>query len=475
MRNYVGVYGLGVMGQSLTLNIANKGFSVSGYNIHNDVTERFIKQKVTTQPILATYSLQEFVDSLEKPRKIILMVTAGKVVDIVVDSLIPYLEEGDIIVDGGNSFYKDTIRRCESLKAKGIFFFGAGISGGERGALQGPSIMPSGDKDVYAYLEPVLDAIAAKTEDGQVCSTYLGPDGAGHYVKMVHNGIEYCEIWIICEIYQLMKMVGCFSHEEIIQTFISWKQTRLNSYLIDITIDILQRNDEKTNKPLVDSILDVAGQKGTGKWTAMEGLDIGVPIPTICEAVLARYLTSYKDQRVRASQKLNSTYNCLSTDKEKFTKNLADTITFVKISVYSQGFWLLKEAGAINNWPLPLGEIAQIWRNGCIIRSDFLTDVEKAFKAIPSIENLYDDPKMINMALKYEQATRQIVADAILHGCPIPIIASTLTYYDSYRIANSSANLLQALRDYFGAHTYQRVDADPSEFFHTIWEEYDFD
>jgi len=474
MGNYIGVYGLGVMGQSLALNIANKGFSVSAYNHRNEITQRFVEQKVTSQPILATYSLQEFVDSLEKPRKIILMVTAGNVVDIVVDSLLPFLEKGDIIVDGGNSFYKDTIRRCESLKTKGMFFFGAGISGGERGALQGPSIMPSGDKEVYAYLEPVLDAIAAKTEDGQVCSTYLGPDGAGHYVKMVHNGIEYCEIWIICEIYQLMKMVGCFSHEEIIQTFTSWKQTRLNSYLIDITIDILKREDEKTKKPLVDSILDVAGQKGTGKWTAMEGLDIGVPIPTIAEAVLARYLTSYKDQRVKASQKLNSVYQCSITDKQKFIENLADTITFAKISVYSQGFWLLKEAGTINNWPLPLGEIAQIWRNGCIIRSDFLTDVEKAFKVNPPIANLYDDPKIISMALKYEKSARQTISQALLNGCPIPVIASTLTYYDSYRIEYSSANLLQALRDYFGAHTYQRVDADPSEVFHTIWEEYDF-
>ena len=469
MSSVIGVYGMGVMGQSLALNIARHEYQVSVYNYEKEVTEKFMRERVKEETIVPTFTEEQFVESLEKPKKILMMVTAGKVVDMVIDRLLPMLEEGDILIDGGNSYYKDTIVRHERCAAKGVCYFGIGISGGEMGALKGPSLMPSGSKEAYAYLAPILNDIAAKTENGEACCHYIGPDGSGHYVKMVHNGIEYGDIQIICEAYQILKAVG-FGNDEIQKIFEKWNQGKLNSYLIEITSEILKVKDPKTGKWLVDMILDVASQKGTGKWTSMEGLDMGVAIPTIAQSVFARCMSAVKDERVVASRIFDEkpSYNI---DKKTIVNDLEEALYCAKIISYAQGFALLKEASHLHNWDLQFGEIALTWRQGCIIRARFLEDIKKAFDHDPECPNLMvtDEfaPKLKNTA----QYLRKIVLTAIGNGLYIPAFSSALGYYDGYRSEQLPANLLQAQRDYFGAHTYQRVDSDRSMNFHTQWEE----
>lgn len=470
MNNYIGVYGLGVMGQSLAINIARHNFSLSVYNYEQDITKKFYENRAKDLKIDPCYSLQDFVNSLEKPRKILLMVTAGKVVDIVLEGLVPYLEPGDIVIDAGNSYFKDTIQRNKNLLEKGIHFFGVGVSGGEKGALEGPSIMPSGDKESYKYLEPIFNAIAAHTKNGEVCCNYIGPDGSGHFVKMVHNGIEYGDIQIICEAYQLMKTILHLSNEEMAEVFEKWNNGRLHSYLIEITSKILKRKDPETGKEIVDIILDTAGQKGTGKWTSMEGLDKGVPIPTIIESVSARCLSAKKEERVNASKEFECKAN-YPIDKETFIDRLEKAVYASKICSYAQGFSLLKEASEEYNWNLNYGEIALLWREGCIIRADFLGDIKAAYLEDENLVNLLLYSKFKKEIVEAETAWRQVVIEGIGNGIYIPCITNSLLYFDGYRTERMPANLLQAQRDWFGAHRYQRIDKSSDLTFHTEWEE----
>lgn len=469
MKNYIGVYGLGVMGQSLALNIARHEFNVSVYNYEKEITQKFTEERVQNYPITSCYSLKEFVDSLEKPRKILLMVTAGKVVDLVLDGLVPYLEEGDIVIDAGNSYFKDTIRRNKNLLQKGIHFFGVGVSGGEKGALEGPSIMPSGDKENYKYLEPIFNAIAAHTKNGDVCCDYIGPDGSGHYVKMVHNGIEYGDIQIICEAYQIMKVLLGLSNEEMADVFEEWNKGRLHSYLIEITSKILRRKDGETGKYIIDVILDTAGQKGTGKWTSMEGLDIGVAIPTIIESVSARCLSAIKEERILTSKEFVSKPN-YGFDKESLLQQLEQAVYASKICAYAQGFALLKKASEEYDWNLNYGEIALLWREGCIIRADFLEDIKNAYVENANLINLLHYSKFKKEIIEAENGWRQVVLSAIGNGLYIPSIANSLMYFDGYKSEQLPANLLQAQRDWFGAHRYQRVDKPVGKTYHTNWE-----
>lgn len=466
-KSKIGVYGMGVMGQSLALNMMNHGYQVSVFNKDRDVTEKFIKEKIENQSVVPCYELKEFVDSLEKPRCIFLMVTAGKVVDLVIDGLKDVLDQGDIIIDGGNSFYKDTIRRFKELQECGLHYVGVGVSGGEMGALKGPSMMPSGNYEAYKIVEPIFLDIAAKAKDGKPCCTYIGEDGSGHYVKMVHNGIEYADIQIICEAYDLMRNGAGFSVEEIQHIFERWNTGKLKSYLIEITAEILKRRDDETGEYMVDVILDRAGQKGTGKWTSMEGLDIGAAIPTIAESVFSRCISAIKDERVQASKvfKVESTFKV--EDKEAFINNLEQAVYAAKICCYAQGFELLKEAAKEYNWTLNFGEIAMIWREGCIIRADFLEEIKKAYdeEAVP---NLMMTKKFSAELLAAQKAWRAVAVHIIESGIYAPAMLSTISYFDGYRSEKTSANLIQAQRDYFGAHTYERVDKPG--FFHTHWE-----
>ncbi|MBQ1477280.1 MAG: decarboxylating NADP(+)-dependent phosphogluconate dehydrogenase [Erysipelotrichaceae bacterium] len=470
--NYIGLIGLGVMGQSLALNIARHGYTTSVWNIDTDVTEKFLKNRVKEEPVTGCYDLKEFVDSLEKPRKILLMITAGKAVDSVTESLLPYLEEGDTIADLGNSYFKDTIRRSEELTKKGIHFFGVGVSGGEMGALLGPSIMPGGNKEFYEnYLGRVLEDISAHTKDGTPCCDYIGSDGAGHYVKMVHNGIEYGDIQIICEAYDIMKNVLAMDNEEMADVFTKWNEGRLNSYLIEITSKILRRKDEETGKYIVDVILDEAGQKGTGKWTSLEALDLGVPSSTIAESVFARCLTALKEQRVKAAKRFPKEKKAFMGDKEAFLQDLEAAVYASKIVSYAQGFAQLKEASKVYHWDLQFGRIALLWREGCIIRAQFLEKIDEVFKEDKDIDNLLMSPSFGKEVEEALPSWRSVVMNAIAHELYIPTLANSLLYFDGYRSERLPANLLQAQRDWFGAHTYHRVDRPHDESFHTIWEE----
>lgn len=466
-KSRIGVYGLGVMGQSLALNMLNHGYQVSVFNKRQEVMEKFLREKIDHQSVVPCKDLETFVASLQKPRCIFLMVTAGNVVDLVIDGLKPYLEQGDIIIDGGNSFYKDTIRRHQVLQESGLHFIGVGVSGGEMGALKGPSMMPSGDFEAYQVVEPIFLDIAAKAKDGKACCTYIGQDGSGHYVKMVHNGIEYADIQIICEAYDLMRHGAGLSVEEIQRVFDDWNQGKLKSYLIEITADILKRRDEETGKPMVDIILDRAGQKGTGKWTSMEGLDIGAAIPTIAESVFARCISAMKAERVAASNVFKHESMLTIKDKEAFIDNLKQAVYAAKICCYAQGFALLKEAANEYGWDLNFGEIAMIWREGCIIRADFLEEIKKAYDE-EQVENLMMTKKFSHELLAAQKAWRSIAMNIIESGIYAPAMLSTIAYFDGYRSAKTSANLIQAQRDYFGAHTYERVDKPG--FFHTQWE-----
>lgn len=470
MKRTIGLYGLGVMGQSLALNMLAHEIDIAVYNVDAAITADFVANKAKeAYPVTACFSLEIFLMSLKRPRKIFLMISAGKAVDEVMQQLLPFLEAGDMIMDGGNSFYRDTMRRCDLLKEKGIYYFGVGVSGGEMGALYGPSMMPAGDKNVYeTYLAPIFERIAAKTEADHCCCAYIGENGAGHYVKMVHNGIEYADIQIICEAYQLMKEVAGMSIQQIQRVFTSWNKGKLRSYLIEITADILLVVDEKTKKPLVEMILDTAGQKGTGKWASMDGLDMGVPIPTIAESVFARTLSAHKHER-QVLAELYPRKVLEPLPSEDWIQQLEAAVYAAKICSYAQGFALLREASTKHEWNLNLAEIALLWKSGCIIRADFLDDISKALREQSSYINL--------MATSYFQmelrncmpSWRTIVVDSIRFGIYSPALTSALQYFDGYTSLVLPANLLQAQRDYFGAHTYQRLD-DPANDCHTDWQ-----
>jgi len=461
----IGVVGMAVMGRNLALNIESRGYSVSIFNRSREKTEEVIAEN-PDKKLVPYYTLEEFVNSLEKPRRILLMVKAGEGTDKTIESLKPYLDKGDILIDGGNTFYRDTIRRNRELSAEGFNFIGTGVSGGEEGALKGPSIMPGGQKAAYDLVAPILEKIAARAE-GEACVTYIGPDGAGHYVKMVHNGIEYGDMQLISEAYSLLKNALHLSNEQLAATFSEWNKGELNSYLIDITKDIFTKKDDE-GKYLVDVILDEAANKGTGKWTSQSSLDLGEPLSLITESVFARYLSSLKTQRVAASKVLTGPKaEAFNGDKVEFTEKVRRALYLGKIVSYAQGFSQLKAASEENNWKLNYGEIAKIFRAGCIIRAQFLQKITDAYADNADIANLLLAPYFKNIADEYQQALRDVVAFAVQHGIPTPTLSAAIAYYDSYRSAVLPANLIQAQRDYFGAHTYKRTDKEGV--FHTEW------
>jgi 6-phosphogluconate dehydrogenase len=466
-KQQIGVIGLAVMGKNLALNIESRGYSVAVYNRSSDKTEEFLKTEAKGKNFVGVHSIEEFVNSLERPRKILLMVKAGAPTDATIDSLKPYLEKGDILIDGGNTFFQDTIRRNKELEATGIHFIGTGVSGGEEGALKGPSIMPGGQKEAYELVRPILEAISAKVE-GDPCCTYIGPNGAGHYVKMVHNGIEYGDMQLISEAYFIMKHVLGLNAQELHEVFAEWNKGELDSYLIEITADIFTKIDEETGKPLVDVILDTAGQKGTGKWTSQSALDLGVPLPIITESVFARFISAMKEERVKASKLLKGPeVKAFEGDKEELIEAVRKALYMSKICSYAQGFAQMRAASEEYDWNLRYGDIAMIFRGGCIIRAQFLQKIKDAYDLNPNLTNLLLDPYFKEIVENYQSALRQVLAVAIERGIPVPAFSSALAYYDSYRTETLPANLLQAQRDYFGAHTYQRVDKEG--IFHTEW------
>ncbi|ALC81503.1 MULTISPECIES: NADP-dependent phosphogluconate dehydrogenase [Bacillus] len=465
-KQQIGVVGLAVMGKNLALNIESRGFSISVYNRSSEKTEEFLKEADGKQ-VVGTYSIEEFVQSLETPRKILLMVKAGTPTDATIQSLLPHLEKGDILIDGGNTYYKDTQRRNKDLAESGIHFIGTGVSGGEEGALKGPSIMPGGQKEAHELVEPILEAISAKV-NGEACTTYIGPDGAGHYVKMVHNGIEYGDMQLISESYFILKNLLGLSADELHKVFSEWNKGELDSYLIEITADIFTKIDEETNQPLVDVILDKAGQKGTGKWTSQSALDLGVPLPIITESVFARFISSMKDERVKASEILSGpTAEVNIENKEEIIEDVRKALFMSKICSYAQGFAQMKAASEEYNWDLKYGEIAMIFRGGCIIRAAFLQQIKEAYDRNPELDNLLLDTYFKEIVEKYQGSLRNVLSLAVAQGIPVPSFSSALAYYDSYRTATLPANLIQAQRDYFGAHTYERVDKEG--IFHTEW------
>jgi 6-phosphogluconate dehydrogenase len=467
MFNTIGVIGLGVMGSNIALNMANNGEKVAAYNYTRDLTDQLVA-KLDGQSLHPYYEIQDFVQSLETPRKIFLMVTAGKPIDSVITSLLPHLEAGDIIMDGGNSHYEDTERRYDELKAKEIHYLGIGISGGEVGALKGPSIMPRGDKDAYEKAAPILTKIAAQVDDVPCC-TYMGPKGAGHFVKMVHNGIEYADMQLIAEAYTFLREKLHLEVDEIADIFESWNQGELKSYLIDITAEILRKKDEVTGLPLIDVILDKAGQKGTGKWTSMQAIDNGIPASIITESLFARYISALKEERVTAEQILTGPMNVQQTlDKNEWIDYIRQALYMGKVCAYAQGFTQYKMSSEVNGWDLPLKDIALIFRGGCIIRAEFLNVISEAYQEQPNLANLLISPYFAEKVTDYQIGLRKVVCEGINSGISFPCLSASLSYYDSYRTGISNANLLQAQRDYFGAHTYERRDLEGV--FHTNWQ-----
>ncbi|MFJ7746090.1 NADP-dependent phosphogluconate dehydrogenase [Peribacillus sp. NPDC097295] len=466
-KQQIGVIGLAVMGKNLAFNIESRGYSISVYNRSAAKTDEMMEE-AAGKNVVPAYTLPEFVNSLEKPRKILLMVKAGAATDATIEQLKPLLEKGDIVIDGGNTFYKDTQRRNEELSELGIHFIGTGVSGGEEGALTGPSIMPSGQKEAYDLVAPILKDISAKV-DGDACCTYIGPDGAGHYVKMVHNGIEYGDMQLISESYFLLKNLLGLSAEEFHDVFTDWNKGELDSYLIEITADIFKRYDEETGKPMVDIILDKAGQKGTGKWTSQSALDLGVPLPIITESVFARYISAIKEERVEASRILRGPKPEFTGDKKALIESIRKALYMSKICSYAQGFAQMKAASEENNWNLQYGDIAMIFRGGCIIRAQFLQKIKDAYDREANLNNLLLDPYFQGIVENYQGALREVVSIAVMNGIPVPCLSSALAYFDSYRTETLPANLIQAQRDYFGAHTYERIDKEGT--FHTEWME----
>ncbi len=462
----IGLIGLAVMGENLVLNMESKGFTVAVFNRTVEKVDRFINGGAKGKNIIGTHSIEEFVNSLKSPRKIMLMVKAGQAVDEFIEKLIPHLEKGDIIIDGGNSHFPDTIRRTKYLESKELLFIGTGVSGGEEGALKGPSIMPGGSPAAWEHVKPIFQKICAMANE-EPCCQWLGSDGAGHFVKMVHNGIEYGDMQLICESYFLMKTALGIEAPEQHKIFTEWNNGELDSYLIEITRDILSKTDSDTGKPLVEVILDTAGQKGTGKWTSQAALDLGTPAPTIAEAVFARCLSAIKDERVNASKVLNGPSEKYEGDKEEFVKAIKDALYASKICSYAQGYALMKAAAKEYGWDLNFGEIALMWRGGCIIRARFLGEIKKVFDKTPDLQNILLDSYFKEIVEKNQDNWRKVVAVAVELGIPVPAFSSALAYFDSYRRETLPANLLQAQRDYFGAHTYKRIDKEGT--FHTDW------
>ncbi|MGI9436163.1 MAG: NADP-dependent phosphogluconate dehydrogenase [Geminicoccaceae bacterium] len=463
----IGLIGLAVMGQNLALNIADHGHRIAIFNRSRERTEALAASpEAIGCPLVPTYTLKELVASIRKPRAIVMMVKAGAPVDQQIEALVPLLEPGDVLVDGGNARYQDTIRRERELKEKGILFVGTGISGGEEGARHGPSIMAGGESEALARVAPVLEAISAKV-DGEPCYAHIGSDGAGHFVKMMHNGIEYADMQLIAEAYALMKDLAGLTYPQMQATFADWNQGELDSYLIEITADILGKADPETGQPMVEVILDRAGQKGTGGWAVRAALEYGATAPTIAAAVEARTLSSMKDQRTHAATRLSTQHPALTLDTKAFIEQLESALLAAKVCAYAQGFAVIDAAAAEHGWALDRGEIASIWRAGCIIRARFLRHIKAAYQRDPELANLLLDPHFAGMVEKAQPAWREVVALATRQGIPVPAFSSALAYFDSYRSATLPANLIQAQRDYFGAHTYERTDRPGS--FHTNW------
>ncbi|AMV70068.1 6-phosphogluconate dehydrogenase, decarboxylating [Pediococcus damnosus] len=463
----IGVVGMAVMGKNLALNIESRGYTVAIYNRTGSKTEKVVSDH-PEKHLVPSYTIADFVNSLEKPRRIMMMVKAGKATDAVIAQLFPHLDKGDVLIDGGNTFFEDTMRRNAELDNSGINFIGTGVSGGELGALEGPSMMPGGQKEAYDLVAPIFEKMAAKAEDGTPCVTYIGPNGAGHYVKMIHNGIEYGDEELIDESYNLLRNMVGLSVDEIADTFSEWNKGELDSYLIEITADILTRKDDLgSGKPIVDLIMDKGGNKGTGKWSSQNALELGVPQSLITESVYARYISVLKDERLAASKVLPKPEGKVSFDKDEVIEKIRQALYFSKIMSYAQGFEQMKVASKHYDWDLQFGEIAKIWRAGCIIRAGFLQNITDAFDKDPELNNLLLDDYFKDIAKKYQESVRDIVGLAVKSGVTIPGFSAAISYYDSYRSAVLPANLLQAQRDYFGAHTYERVDREGT--YHFPW------
>ena len=468
MKADIGLIGLAVMGENLVLNMAGHGFTVAVFNRTTSVVDNFISGRAAGKTIIGTHSVEELCSKLERPRKVMIMVKAGAVVDRVIESLLPFLEPGDIVIDGGNSEFPDSIRRTDELQEKGILFIGTGVSGGEEGALKGPSIMPGGNPEAWPHVKPIFQAIAAKTDQGEPCCDWVGRGGAGHFVKMVHNGIEYGDMQMICETYQMMKAGLGLSNDQMHDVFTRWNEGVLDSYLVEITRDILGYRDEE-GRATLDVILDTAGQKGTGKWTGIAALNLGQPLTAIAEAVFARCLSALKEERVAASEVLAGPDSGFDGDSASMVEDLEQALYASKIVSYAQGYQLMRAMSEEMDWDLDYGAVALMWSGGCIIRSRFLGNIREAYEKAPGLTNLLLDSFFEEAVRRAQAAWRRVVATAVMLGIPLPAIGSALAYYDGYRTERLPANLLQAQRDYFGAHTYERLDQPRGEFFHTNW------
>lgn len=464
----IGLIGLAVMGENLVMNMESRGLCVAVYNRSLEKVDRFISGRAEGRNIIGTHSLRELVASLKTPRKVIILVKAGKPVDDFIEQLIPLMDRGDVIIDGGNSYFKDTMRRTDYVESRGLYYIGTGVSGGEEGALKGPSLMPGGSENAWPLVKPILQSISAKVADGVPCCDWVGKNGAGHFVKMVHNGIEYGDMQLICEAYHLMVTSLGMDEDEISDVFSSWNRTELESYLIEITAEILKKKDDD-GVPLVRRILDVAGQKGTGKWTVGAALDEGVPLTLITEAVFSRNLSAMKDERVRASAVYEKGKKSPSGNREELIEDIRKALLASKIISYAQGFALIKRAGDDYSWNLNYGEIALMWRGGCIIRSSFLSRIKEAYDRNPQLPNLLLDEYFSSLIKSLIPSWRRVVADAVMTGVPSPAFSAALSYFDGYTSEKLPANLLQAQRDFFGAHTYERVDTERGRYFHTNW------
>ena len=465
----IGLIGLAVMGENLVLNMESHGYTVAVFNRTTSKVDEFVGGRGKGKKLIGCQNVKDLVASLKRPRKVMIMVKAGGAVDAVIDELAPLLEPGDILIDGGNTHYPDTTRRTKALKEKGLLFVGTGVSGGEEGALKGPSIMPGGNPDAWESVKPIFQAIAAKVGDGTPCCDWVGDEGAGHYVKMVHNGIEYGDIQLICEAYHLMKELLGLQAPNLHKIFAKWNTGPLDSYLIEITRDIFGFTDEETGKPMVDLILDKAGQKGTGKWTVTSALDLGIPLTLIGESVFSRCLSAQKDERIEAEKILSGPKTKYEGDQKAFIDDIEMALYASKIISYAQGYALMNAMAKDSGWEINNGGVALMWRGGCIIRSAFLGKIKEAFDLNPKLANLLLDPYFTGEINRAQAGWRRVVAAASMQGIPVPCMSSALAYYDGYRTARLPANLLQAQRDFFGAHTYERVDKPRGEFFHTNW------